>query len=345
MSYVIRNTELDIDYRKSHIQNLLDLHVSNKDISKSEVVDWAYRALKSGGWFYGIEKLPPEEWEDAIQARQRTIIALYNHMKTHGYTGSTISVYFDKKTGQVHTYDGYHRLSIMDYLGIVCDVNCAISYHHPTDRNQRGDFPLRQRIIEINGGARLYQPLTDKRVKDFQLWRPDSQMRLAAILPYLVHGSVLDCGCETGWFCRELSRRGYTVTGIDNDTRRVAITRYLKTIQNTPMNVSEGDWATTKDVFDNVLLLSVLHHDVLAYGFEGTKERLKALRGRCKRLVIEFPLSSEQVKWLPLHKKFLWNFTVDQFVKIVEDATGLKLVDVVYAFLKDRPIMVFGKNE
>jgi len=344
MSYVISSTRLDVDYRKAHIFDLLDSYTQGRDIKDSKVAEWGRKTLKAGKWWYGVEKLPQEQWEPGIQERQKKIIALYEHIRENGYNGSEISIYFDKTTGQVHTYDGYHRLSIIDYLGVEANCNCVVSHHHPTRADMRGDFPLTKRLQELNKGEVLYQPLEDPRVDGWRLWRPDSQQRLKIVTNSLIASTVLDVGCETGWFSRELARRGYQVTGLDSNPKRLAISRYLSIIRNVNVELQEGKWHLDLQdkTFDNILMLSVLHHDILECGIKQTFRRLKALRGKCNRLIVEMPLTSKTVKWLPSNKKDLWSFTLHQFIMWLREATKLEFLGLEYAQLKDRPIITMG---
>ena len=339
MSYVVNSRLLDVDYRKQHIQALLRLHLEGKDLSGSPVVEWAHRTVSRGGWWYGCEGKQSTELEECIMKRQQAIIDLYCSIKKDGYNGSPIAVYFDKETGEIHTYDGYHRLSIMDFLGVSADVNCVVSYHHPTDPRQRGDFPLEDRLRELNSGEYLYEPCEDPRVRDWPVWRPDSEGRLNVVLEGLVEGSVLDVGCSCGWFSRQLARRGFKVTSLESNAKRLAVARYLSITQNLAVENLLGKWQSLDRCFDNVLMLSVLHHDFLSVGPDRAFMDLKRLRGRCRRLIVEVPLSAASVAWLPPNQKDTWNFTLDEMVWRLQDATGLRERSIRYVH-PSRPIIV-----
>ena len=110
-----------------------------------------------------------------------------------------------------------------------------MSHHHP-DPNQRGDFPLTETLEKLNSGRNLYQPIYDARVGDWNVWRPDSQMRLNILMDgALVPGSVADVGCDTGFISRALARAGHKVTALEGNLKRLAVTRYLATIKNVEM--------------------------------------------------------------------------------------------------------------
>lgn len=324
------------------IRKTLDLYLEGEDLKDSPLVKWGLKVIERGDWWYGCEGLGQHEAFPCALARQREVIKLYHSLKEKGYNGSPISVYFDKKTGEVQTYDGFHRLTIMKYLGLEADMNCIVSHHHP-DRNQRGDFPLAETLADINSGTNLYQPLDDPRVEGWNIWRPDSQGRLNFLLGNnLVPGTVCDVGCSTGFFSRGLTRAGFKVTGLEPSKKRIAVARYMAAIENIEMDFIEGCWQHELKgrKFDNIIFLSVLHHDILANGTEQLKEDLKILRGSCKRLVVEMPIASAGVKWLDKERKDTWDFTPVGFVYFLEEATGMKLLTKGIGALQDRPLIV-----
>lgn len=342
MSYTISNRLLPTDYREEMITKTLDLYLEGEDIWESPLVRWGRKVVARGDWWYGCEGLAGTELEACILSRQRDVIRLYHSLKEKGYNGSPISIYFDKKTGDVQTYDGFHRLSIMKYLGIEADMNCVISHHHP-DPNQRGDFPLAETLEEINSGNNLYQPLDDPRVEGWNTWRHDSQHRLNFLLDdTLVPGTVCDVGCSTGFFSRELTRAGFKTTGLEASKKRIAVARYMAAIENVEMDFIEGRWQHELNgrKFDNLLFLSVLHHDVLAQGLDQLKKDLAILRSSSARIVVEMPIASAGVKWLDKERKDLWDFTPIGLVNFLEEATGMTLLKQGIGVLQDRPLLV-----
>jgi len=343
LSYQISSQLLPTDFRERMIIDTLEQYLRGDDMKKSPLTEWGHRVVERGDWWYGCEGKTGDELEDAIQRRQREVIELYHSLEDKGYDGSPISIYVDREIGKVNTYDGFHRLSIMKFLGLEAMMNCVISYNHPTDPNQRGDFHLAGTLAEINSGNNLYQPLDDLRVEGWHVWRHDSQDRLSFLLDdTLVSGTVCDVGCSTGFFSRGLTRAGFKVTGLEHSQKRIAVARYVATIKNIEMDFIKGCWQheLRGRKFDNIISLSVFHHDILAHGLKQLQEDLEVLRGSCKRLVVEMPLASAGVKWLSEDKKGLWSLTFDELVCLLEEATDMKFLKMGVGLLEDRPLIV-----
>lgn len=342
--YVINSDLLDIDSRRFHIFNLLDLYLRGEDFSNSDIAKWGRRTLKRKAWFYGCELVKEKDQEKCIQMRQKEIIAIYESIKKNGYTGTTISIYFDKKTGQVHTYDGYHRLSILKHLGLSADCNCVVSYHHPTRADMRGDFPLAATLLELNKGKYLYEPIDDLRVKNWTVWRPDSEKRLDVFKKHLVPGTVLDVGCSSGFFSRKLAQAGFVVTSLEINRTRLAVARYLSIIKNLKIRHIFDKWQNLEEHFDNILLLSVLHHDFLGSGVDKTFENLRKLSQLCKVLVVEVPLSSASISWLKKGIVNNWSFTLTGLSGLLELWTHKKIKSVEFVHAA-RPIFTLINKE
>jgi len=340
-NYIINSCFLDADLLERHIRPFLDLYAKGCDTTNSTVVKWGRRAVNEGRWWYGCEGKQGKELEACIILRQQEIITLFKSIKRDGYNGSIISIYFNKHTGKVNVYDGFHRLSIMNYLGIKADCNCTISHYDPTREDMRGDFPLTDRLKELNSGEYLYEPCEDTRVSGWTVWRPDSEARLRVVRQAAVAGSVLDVGCSCGWFSRQLAREGRKVTSLELNKQRAAVARYLAITQNTPIELREVKWQALPpdQEFDNILMLSVLHHDFIGVGASQTLQDLAKLRGRCKRLIIEVPLSVKSVVWLKTEQEHPWNFTLDELSSLLTTATGMKVQNITYVH-PTRPIIV-----
>lgn len=315
----------------------LNMYHRHEDLSNSPLVQWGRRTISQGAWWYGCEKKPSKEWETCILQRQERFLQLYLDIKNNGYNDSIISIYFDDD-GSIRTYDGFHRLCIMKYLGMEEILNCHIS-------KRKSDFPLVEALIEINSGRNLYQPCDDERLKGFHVWRPDSHKRLNFVWPNLTGKTVLDIGCSAGFFSRELAKQGYQVTALDTSKKRLAVARYLSTINNLKIDYHQGRWQDyiADKTFDNVLYLSVFHHDILAlgpaFGVGEAFKQLERFRGRVKRIFFESPTASRKIAWTPKNKKNLYNFTEEEFKAKIEDATDMTVIETWHGI---RPIFLLA---
>ena len=313
---------------KQRIFDTLDMYKRGEDLTHSPVAEWGRETLAQGKWWYGCGKA--QDQEKAIKERLLKVVKLYESIKKYGYTGANLSVFFTKTDGKVHLYDGFHRVVIMEYLGMHANVNVLISTRDPNPA-RRGDFPLARTLIKLNNGKFLYQPCQDPRVKDFKVWRKDSLQRLVYILSKLQGTTVLDVGCCEGYFARALARRGYEVTAIDSNRSRVAVTRYLSIINTLTVNCEVNTWQKylERDVhFDNVLFLSVFHHTLLAVGGEKAFNDLLKLKGKADRVFLEAPIDAGKIAWICPAKKQSYSFTESEFRSKLETQTGMRVVDV-----------------
>jgi len=325
------NTSLPTGVVEKAIFGTLDMYLRDEDLSESPLVQWGRRTLRRGAWWYGVEKAPQKEWESLILKRQKKVIDLYLDIKNHGYNGSIISIFFDED-GSVHLYDGFHRLNILKHLGMEVLLDCRIS-------TRKSDFPLVKTLMEINSGKNLYQPCDDDRLTGFKVWRKDSHKRLEFIQENLDGSTVLDIGCSEGFFSRELSKQGYQVTAVDSSPKRLAVSRYLSIINNLELNYYRGKWQDyiENKGFDNILFLSVFHHDILSLGVDGAFKQLEKFRGRAKQIFFESPTSSKKVKWLDEERKDTYDFTEEEFKVKIEEATEMTVTKTWYGI---RPIFL-----
>lgn len=327
VTYRIKNTFLPTGYLEKIMFDTLDMHRRGEDLTNSPVAAWGRKTLEKKGWWYGCEEA--ENKEECITQRLQKVVNLYYSIKENGYNGSLISVFFNKKTGRIHTYDGFHRLCILKYLGIVTLLNVVISQHDP-NLACRGDFPLVETLIQLNNGKNLYQPVDDERVKDFHVWRKDSSKRLEYVLKNIVGKSVLDFGCCEGYFSRELAKKGYSVTAVDVDSRRVAVARYLSIINNLEVNFQVAKWENylqQETHFDNILFLSVFHHNILAVGVDNAFKLLCRFKNKARQVFFEAPISAGKISWTSKNKKDLYDFTLDEFKAKIEKETEMKIKD------------------
>ena len=119
------------------------------------------------------------------------------------------------------------------------------------------------------------------------------------------------------------------------------MTRYLATINNLELDYYFGRWQDymVDKSFDNVLYLSIFHHDVLAHGVDEAFKQLELFRGKTKRLLFESPTSSNDITWTSGDQKDLYDFTEGEFAAKLEEATELFITETRHA-RKQRPIFL-----
>ena len=201
------------------------------------------------------------------------------------------------------------------------------------------DFPLVETLMRLNKGKYLYQPVDDPRVKDFQVQRKDYPQRLAFILKHVAGATALDIGCCNGYFSRELTKRGYKVTAIDDHPERLAVTRYLSRINNLVIICETVSWQTYLDQpvhFNNILFLSVFHHDLFLSVDQAFKD-LQKFRGKADRVFLEVPVTTRTPGWIKIKSIQTYHFSEDQFKHKLEEAMEMKVTDVWHG---KRPIFL-----
>lgn len=292
------------------IHDTLALYDRGEDISNSPFI-------QAGEWKYHADQVDGA-------THQTRLINLYESIKK-GYNGSPILVWFDKD-GYVHLYDGFHRIAIMNHLGMDVLVNAETEWKG-IDGSTGTDFPLAETLLrEYPKGHWLYQPLDDERLSGWKVDRTDSAQRLEYILENLSGKTVLDIGCSEGYFSRELAKRGFEVTAIDRGKGLISSGRYLSAINNADVDYHHTpDWKPFVDGnghYDNILLLSVIHNDMKEIGVEAGIEKLKSLRNKTGNLVCEFPGNDYKRCW---NRQGYPSYDFTENKKAVEDAVGMAL--------------------
>ena len=278
--------------------------------------------------------------------RQDAFISLYESLKKDGYTGSTVLVYFDDE-GRVHLYDGYHRLSIMNYLGIKADMNCETQWTG-IDGSVGKDFPLAEVLAaEHPYGKWLYQPVDDDRVGDWKLARSDCPQRLKHIAGSIIGKRVLDVGCSEGYFSRELAKMGCDVTAIDHRAGFINSARYLSVLDNSKVDYYRvDDWqefAGENGPYDTILFLSVIHNDMKVIGVEEGLKKMEVFQGKAQRILVETPQERGEKEWnVPGFPQF--NFHDPESIKKVESALKMEAIEMWSLYPGSRPIFTYGNG-
>jgi SAM-dependent methyltransferase len=344
MKYKIKSSLLEKSWFEKAIFDTLKMYDSGKDLTKSPLNNFQ-RNYKTWGGKH--QSFIGKDIEIAIKERQKDFIALYESIKRNGYKNIfPFYVWFDDD-GYIHLYDGHHRLSIIRYLKLDPIIEISTDWSSvgidPTKMIGR-DFPLVEMAKSIWGGReQLYHYVSDNRLKDFSIQRPDSTERRDYILKNLVGKTVLDIGCSEGYLCHEIAKKKkYKVTGIEmgydiksNERGRklIAITRYLSIIQSVKMKCLLGDWKDIireQDFFsDNILYLSVLHNEINAIKGKAL-ENLKLFRGKTKRLFVEIPDIYKQPDWAKI-------FNMEKFIPFIQKQTGLQVIEIWNGY---RPIIL-----
>ena len=101
------------------------------------------------------------------------------------------------------------------------------------------------------------------------------------------HKTLLDIGCNTGWFCLHYQLNGIDTTGIDFDGGKIEFNKMLKDIFASNANFIEAD-VTIKYIqdmkqYDIVLALSVLHLYFIRYNKVTTEYWIKLFTEICNK--------------------------------------------------------------
>ncbi len=156
------------------------------------------------------------------------------------------------------------------------------------------------------GPVKLYQPVYGKK-KEASASIRDSQDRWDAIEPVLGkgQGSVLDIGCNLGFFSFKAAESGRSVIGIDHDSFNILYCKAIQSANKVDRTIfvdKNLDLEAMKNLprFDVIFNFSVFHHWVKAYGEETAKDMMRVLASKCDALYFETGQPDEVgTKWAP----------------------------------------------
>lgn len=132
-----------------------------------------------------------------------------------------------------------------------------------------------------------------------------SAQRFEAFAPSLPDGpiSVLDIGCNEGYFVFRMAERGGTCIGIDGDRNAVMVAEARAKLQLVPNALFANFPVEHSNVeglprFDVVILLSVFHHWVRHQGRESAEDLFAGLASHAGRyMVFETGQPDEDSRW------------------------------------------------
>lgn len=150
--------------------------------------------------------------------------------------------------------------------------------------------------------ARYYQPVYGRRA--LGVAPTDSVARACndrweAIAPHLGEGeSVLDIGCNLGFFTLSAAERDCLAVGVDFDPFYVTACRAIASSTGATGAIfiraeADRDFVSRLPVFDSVFNFSVFHHWVRHYGEDRAKDIMRQLAPKCRRMFFETGQSDE----------------------------------------------------
>lgn len=168
----------------------------------------------------------------------------------------------------------------------------------------------------------FYQPIPELKISASKLnnnYTFNRWQKIKSNIPFEKNLSVLDIGCNTGFFCIQLASLGYCVTGLDG-----SITQYLFLVNVKNVlrlnNLLVGNMFVDPDIikklpnYDMVLLLNVFRHWSEAYGKLNALEMLSKIYEKTNKvLFFETPIpknnyndlnNKESLEWI---QEFFYN--------------------------------------
>lgn len=132
--------------------------------------------------------------------------------------------------------------------------------------------------------------------------------RYNAFVAHLPEGealSVLDIGCNRGYFVFRMAERGGLCIGIDSDRNEIMFADAMATIQRVP-NVAFTTMVVNRNSVkglpsaDVTICLSIFHHWVRSYGLEAAKDIMRVIADRTEGyLIFETGVPEEEdAQWM-----------------------------------------------
>jgi hypothetical protein len=218
-----------------------------------------------------------------IRERAKQFVAMLQNNRTpapvFGETppGGPVTLVRIKYSDCFQIVDGHHRLALAAFQGhgtFGCSVdpfNFAVT-------------PLQQLILESShmaGKRELYQPLTYPEIAGWPLVRRCDDrldMMLTALSEKgIVQGTYLDLCSSYGWFVAEMSKRGFSAHGVDQDIAAVNVGHLAYGIDPNTVTMSDvvSYLRARKQRYDIVSCFSIAHHFALGRGSVSAEELIR----------------------------------------------------------------------
>jgi O-antigen chain-terminating methyltransferase len=184
---------------------------------------------------------------------------------------------------------------------------------------------------------KFYQPVFGKEEKSKAVTRACLD-RWEAIAPFLreTKGSVLDIGCNIGYFSFMASKGGCFSYGVEANDFNITCCHAIKAetlVENCVFMKEKVDMDFVRKMpsFDVILNLSVFHHWVKVYGDQQSIEMMKILASKCRAMIFETGQSNETcTKW---HQKlFFMGKYPDKWIQSFLYEVGFQDVKIIGTF-------------
>lgn len=256
---------------------------NDKMLEETSYFKMADLCLKHMGWYF--DATTPQ----GIREWMRQYYKIYKadsdisqklYIESHGHSKSGICpvVHRISDSDMYEVYDGHHRLAI------------ALAKGHKSIqvifRGKKRTF-IQEELLHVNQtkGTELYQPVPLPEVQTWSLIRKCDD-RLAMMLQFLdnkemsiSNATVLDCACSYGWFVKQFKDKGAKVIGLDRDATALNLGQLIYKLEPADFrhDYLEKFLLHSKDNFDIVLCLSILHHYAIGKEMGSAENIIKRL--------------------------------------------------------------------
>ena len=116
-------------------------------------------------------------------------------------------------------------------------------------------------------------------------------------------GSILDIGCNLGYFSFKSGDLGHFANGIEADHFNITCCNAIKSVQKADntlfmKQLINPSFVSTMPTYDTIINLSVFHHWVKAYGENQAKDMMRTLASKCSCMIFETGQPNEKgTKW------------------------------------------------